>query len=231
MFSVHRLFTLIFKVLLNMEDTVVDSYSCNLSLTVGNGDSSPLFSIADHKWKFSLFHSYDDFIGFSLVHLSKEPVQASYSVKIKNKNSSNDFIWIDPDDKVSFSGLEHPDSSWGTEELIDYTTLADVQSGFYVNKSINVSITMKVYGISNNVKYRNDNNTMYDRELLDIITKEDSSIHELRNYVDNDITNIIRKVGGNNITQNGSNQYIKNVDTTNKQDLLVNTRLISQKYR
>ena len=215
-----------------MEDSVVDSFACNINVTIDKVGNSPNFLIADHSWKLNLFHSYDDFVGVSLIHLSKEPIQASYSIKIKNKNHLNDFIWTDPDDKVSFAAAGHPDSSWGTEELITFKELVSTQNGFCTNNSINVIVTMRVYGLSGNLKYRTDNNSMYDRELLDIITNEDSSIHELRTYVDNDITNIIRKVGGNGAAaQSGSNQYVKHVDSSNKQDLLVNNRLSSKIYR
>lgn len=182
---------------------------------------SPTFSLGGHLWQLHISPTLDDFVGFSLNHLSASPISASYSVSIENHLGMDDLVWVDPDGVIEFRETDHPDSSWGNEEFIALEELLDSSNGFISGGAIKIVIRLEVVGAESNLSYQADNTNSYDTQLVELIKNENTNAYDLMSYADADVSAIMGSTA--------TNQH--NDAIQHKQDALVDTALYTAAYK
>lgn len=106
-------------------------------------------SLCEIDWlvtfKGSDFHT--DFASIHITNLSERSVTASYSFTIKNELESRDITFTDPEESVMFDPDGGGDDTWGTDEFVLSSSIANDASSFIQDGSLVIEVKVQICGI------------------------------------------------------------------------------------
>lgn len=230
-----------------MEDKIRVSYTWNIDSYVPHKEYiTPIFKLGLNEWQVRLFPTDDgEYIGFSLSNKSRKDVTVSYTLTLKNQFKLDDFVYQDPDDRVTFTSAGDADDQWGCEDLISKEELQKTRGllvkGPRAQYKLKVQLDMIIYGCGDGT------GNMMDTALLNLINNEVADVDDLIAYVDDSMDEIMQSVSENVASKYNSTSKAEtmlnsssaanigfiskdNIALKYKQDRLVNNRLADSNY-